>query len=201
MSGSLRDSSSFRFYHGRSMRFTFRPGDCIYFEKVPLNEYAKGDVIVFVSQCDEEKEIIHRIIRVESDFLTAQGDNNTRETVEKISFDQVLGKAVGYKREGKSVKPVTGGFWGRVRASVISKSGVCRISARWIWSVLRWSRVARLFWRPSVTTMHVETDADSVDRLVCNGKSIGKWCSRRNILVLKKPYDLVVRVRDGELQL
>jgi len=84
---------------------------------------------------------------------------------------------------------------------VISKSGACRVIARWGWAVLRWSRVVRLFWKPSITTMHVETDVDSVVRLVCNGKSIGKWCSFRKILVLKKPYDLVIYLKNGELQL
>ena len=199
MSGSL-DKSLFRFYHGRSMRFTFRPGDSIYFKKVSISDLVVGDVIVFSSEDVGGVDIIHRIIEIGSSFVLTRGDNNLSSQIEKVEFNKVLGKAVAYKR-GSSVKPVVGGFWGRVRALIVSKSGFCRIIARWGWAVLRRSRVVQLFWRPSVTTMYVETDADSVVRLVCNGKSIGKWCSLQKILVLKKPYDLVIFVRNGELQL
>ena len=200
MSRSL-NTSLFRFYHGRSMRFTFRPGDCIYFKIVSVSDLTVGDVIVFSSEDSGGVDTIHRIAEVGSSYLLTHGDNNSSDQIESVSFSRVLGKAVAYKRKGKAVKSVTGGSWGRVRAVVISKSGVCRVIARWLWAVLRWSRIVRLFWRPSVTTMHVETDADSVVRLVCNGKSIGKWCSSRKILVLKKPYDLVVYDREGKLQL
>ncbi|MCK5034603.1 MAG: hypothetical protein KAS73_01835 [Candidatus Sabulitectum sp.] len=200
MSGSL-DTSLFRFYHGRSMRFTFRPGDCIYFKTDSVSDLAAGDVIVFSSEDAGGVDIIHRIVEVGSSFVLTHGDNNPSDQIENVAFSRVLGKAVAYKRKGKPVKPVTGGFCGRVRAVVISKSGVCRVVARWGWAGLRWSRVVRLFWRPSIETMHVETDADSVVRLVCNDKSIGKWCSSRKILVLIKPYDLVVFLKNGELQL
>ncbi len=199
MSGSL-DKSLFRFYHGRSMRFTFSPGDCIYFKRVSVPDLAVGDVIIFSSKETGVIDIIHRIIGKDQSVFFVRGDNNYKNKIEEVTFSQILGKAVTYKR-GNSVKPVAGGFWGKVRALVISKSGVCRVIARWGWAVLRWSRFVRLFWRPSVTTMHVDTDADSVVRLICNGKSIGKWCSSRKILVLKKPYDLVIFMRNGKLQL
>ncbi len=199
MSGSF-DKPLFRFYHGRSMRFTFSPGDCIYFKKVSVPDLAVGDVIVFSSKDAGGIDIIHRIIGKDQSIFFVRGDNNYKNKIEEVTFSQILGKAVAYKRDD-SVKPVVGGFWGLVRALVISKSGVCRTVAKWGWAVLRWSRVVRLFWRPSITTINVNTDADSVVRLICNGKSIGKWCSSRKVLVLKKPYDLVVYLKNGELQL
>lgn len=200
MSGSL-DKTLFRFYHGRSMRFTFRPGDCIYFRKVSVSDLAVGDVIVFHSKDTGDVDIIHRIIKIGSSFYLTHGDNNPGDQIENVSFSRVLGQAVAYKRKGEPVKSVTGGFRGRVRAVVISKSGICRTIARWLWSIIQWSGIVRLFWKPCVETIHVPTDADSVVRLVSGGKTVGKWCSSRKILVLKKPYDLVVRVQDGKLQL
>ena len=134
---------------------------------------------------------------VKKDFFL--GDFSFDE-IEKVLYSRVLGKVLYFERSGIRSK-VTGGIWGRVRAMVISKSGVCRVIARWLWALLRWSRVVGLFWRPSITTMHVDTDADSVDRLICNGKSIGKWCSSQKVLVLKKPYDLVIYLKNGEPQL
>ena len=61
MSGSL-DKSLFRFYHGRSMRFTFRPGDCIYFKRVSVPDLAVGDVIVFSSTDAGGVDIIHCMV-------------------------------------------------------------------------------------------------------------------------------------------
>lgn len=182
---------------------TFRPGDCIYYEQAPADHLKKGDVIVFTinSGSSEGIDTVHRIISIGPDFFETRGDNNSREQIEKVPFNQVLGQAVFFHREGWKKKRITGGSWGTLRAKIISKEGITRRVARVLWATLRRSGVVRLFWKPVIETVHVSTDADSVVRLVCKGKTIGKWCTKRKILALKKPWDLVVRNLNGELRL
>lgn len=193
--------SSFRFYHGRSMRTTFQPGDCIIFEEVPFDLLRKGDVIVYSSDSVPGMDVVHRIVEKHDDYFTVKGDDNPEGTIEKVLFQKVLGRVVAVEREGQRRKSVSGGKRGSLWAGFVSREGLPRKVFRWFYSLLNYSGVVRLFWRPEIETIHLSTDAESVVRLVSGSKTIGKWCTERKILVLKKPYDLVVRVRNGELQL
>ena len=193
--------TSFRFYRGRSMRTTFQPGDCIIFEEVPLDQLKKGDVIVYSSDSVPEMDVVHRIIDTGEDFIEVKGDDNPEGTIEKVPFQRVLGRVVAVEREGQRRKSVTGGKRGSLWAGFVSREGIPRKVARCFYSLLNYSGVVRLFWRPEIETIHLSTDAESVVRLVSGGKTVGKWCEERKILVLRKPWDLVVRVRDGKLQL
>jgi signal peptidase I len=193
--------TSFRFYRGRSMRTTFRPGDCIIFEEVRSDQLKRGDVIVFSSDSVPGLDVVHRIVDIGVDFFGVKGDDNPAGTAEKVPFQRVLGRVVAVEREGQRRKSVGGGKRGSLWAGFVSRKGIPRKVARWFYSVLNHSGVVRLFWRPEIETIHLSTDADSVVRLVSGGNTVGKWCEERKILVLRKPWDLVVRVRDGELQL
>lgn len=191
----------FRFYHGRSMRTTFQPGDCIIFKQVTFDQLRKGDVIVYSNDSVAGMDVVHRIIELYEDSLEARGDDNPSDSTETVSFQRVLGRVVAVERKGQKRKSVTGGKRGSLRAGFVSREGIPRKVARWFYSVLKHSGVARLLWRPEIETISLATDAESVLRLVSGGKTVGKWCAERKILVLRKPYDLIVRVRDGELQL
>jgi hypothetical protein len=201
MPEELKPSSSFRFYHGRSMRTTFQPGDCIIFEKIQIEKLRKGDVIVFSSESSGGEDVVHRIIGIGENFFEVKGDDNPADVTEVVPFQRVLGRVIAVEREGRNRKPVTGGKLGLLRAGLVAKEGIPGKLMRWGYSCLRQSGIVRLFWKPAIETLEVATDAGSVVRLVSGGKTIGKWCRKREILVLKKPWDLVVRVKDIKRQL
>ncbi|MCK4807462.1 MAG: hypothetical protein KAT09_07435 [Candidatus Aegiribacteria sp.] len=183
------------------MRTAFRPGDCIIFEEVPFDRLRKGDVIVYSSDSVPGMDVIHRIVEKHDEYLEVRGDDNPQDSTEDISFQRVLGRVVAVERERQGRKPVPGGKYGSLRAKFVSREGMPRKVARWFYSLLRRSGIIRLLWQPEIETISLATDAGSVIRLVSSGKTVGKWCEERKILVLRKPWDLVVRVRDGELQL
>ncbi|MCK5115151.1 MAG: hypothetical protein KAR44_01035 [Candidatus Aegiribacteria sp.] len=183
------------------MRTVFQSGDCIIFEEIPSERLRKGDVIVYSSNSGTGMDVAHRIIGISESSFEVKGDDNPSGTAETIPFQRVLGRVVAVEREGKKRKPVTGGKRGSLWAGFVSREGFPRKIFRWFYSVLKHSGVIRLLWRPEIETYSLATDAESVIRLVSNGKNVGKWCAERKILVLKKPYDLIVRVRDGKLQL
>jgi hypothetical protein len=178
------------------MKPTFQPGDCILFEEVRIEKLRKGDVIVFSSESAEGEDIVHRIIDIGETSFKVRGDNNPEDVTELVPFQRVLGRVTALERKGRNTKPVTGGKLGLLRAGFVAREGIPRKIISWCYSCLKRSGFVRLFWKPEIQTIDLETDAKSVLRLVCRGKTIGKWCMKREILVLRKPWDLVVREKD-----
>lgn len=196
MPEDLNQSDSFRFYHGRSMKPTFQPGDCIIFEKVQIEKLRKGDVIVFSSESSGGEDVVHRIVDTGESFFRVRGDNNPDNVTELVPFQRVLGRVTALERKGRNTKPVTGGKLGLLQAGFAAREGIPRKTISWCYSCLKRSGLVRLFWKPEIQTIDLETDAKTVFRLVSRGKTIGKWCMKRKILVLRKPWDLVVREKD-----
>lgn len=189
---------SFRFYHGRSMFPLFRAGDCVFLSEVPSGDLKKGDVIAYTSDISHSP-IVHRIIAIKSDSFLVRGDNNPSDSVEEVPFSSLLGCVKTLERSGRLLS-VSGGGIGILMARVLARDGVFRRVFRGCYAVLRRSGIVRLFWRPSIDTIAVSTDRDSVVRIVSSGKTIGKWCADRRILILRKPWDLVVRDSDVKLK-
>jgi hypothetical protein len=176
----------------------FKAGDCVSISEVPPGNLKRGDAIAYRSDISPSP-IVHRIIAIKSDSFLVRGDNNPSDSVEEVSFSSVLGRVDTLERSGKK-RIVSGGRRGIFIARVLARDGVCRRMFRFCYSILRRSGIVRLFWRPSIETIAVSTDGDSVVRIVSSGKTIGKWCQDRGILILRKPWDLVVRAEDVKLK-
>jgi hypothetical protein len=188
-------TADFRFYTGSSMRMTFRSGDCIIFEYVQPVRLKPGDLVVFRAVPDTGIDSVHRVVSVGQDGLDVRGDDNALHSVEQVPFENVLGRVTSVERKGRRLL-VAGGISGGIWARLISREGIPRRLLGWSYRLLRRSRVVRLVWRPRIETLKIATDHGSVIRLTSSGKTIGKWCPEREILVLRKPWDLVVSARD-----
>ncbi len=188
-------TTGFRFYTGSSMRMTFRSGDCIIFEHVQPGKLKPGDVVVFRAVPDPGIDSVHRIVRVGEENLDVTGDDSPSHSIESVPFENVLGRVVSLERNGRRL-PVVGGIPGGIWARMVSRGGIPRHLLGMLYGLLRRSGIVRLLWKPRIETMKITTDQGSVVRLVSSGRTIGKWCPEREILVLRKPWDLVVSARD-----
>jgi len=191
--------SSFRFYRGRSMRTSFNPGDCVFFEDFPPSRLRRGDVVIFRSEQAEGEDVVHRVIDVCDGYFLARGDDNPRDMVEKVPFHRLLGRVTSFERCGRGKKPVSGGTAGAVRAGLVNREGIPARVFRFFYGCLRRSGIVRLFWRPGIEVISLATEGGCVLRLVSGGKTVGKWHRERRLLTLRKPYDLVVRISDVSL--
>ncbi len=73
----------------------FSPGDLVETDDtVPFDELQVGDIIIFPSQHDSEKRIIHRIIRKTGGALMTMGDNNPAPDKELVTAAQMPKLAV-----------------------------------------------------------------------------------------------------------
>jgi hypothetical protein len=76
----------------------------VYIEK--SNDYKKYDCILFMRQNSDI--ILHRILKVEKDYLLVCGDNQAY--IEKVNSSQIKGKLIEYYKNGKT-RQLTGFFY------------------------------------------------------------------------------------------
>lgn len=73
-----------------SMEPTFKTGSVIYYREVSLNELKVGDIITFNTKSNSF--VSHRIVSIEGNLIETKGDANNSPDVNKVQFDDVLGK-------------------------------------------------------------------------------------------------------------
>ena len=83
---------------GYSMEPLIKDGDMILLTYV--NNYAVGDVIVFEY---DGKILIHRILKVDNEYVCCKGDNSFR--LERIAISEIIGKVE--RVNGKELKPIS----------------------------------------------------------------------------------------------
>lgn len=102
-------------YIGPSMNPTLRVGDLL---RVVPCENAKmrvGDVVVFVPP-EGKRNVVHRVISVDSRSIRTRGDNNSRTDPWVLQPDEIIGRVTAILRENRAVK-IHGGTAGRVVAA------------------------------------------------------------------------------------
>jgi hypothetical protein len=192
--------SGFRFYTGKSMRTTFRQGDCILYRQVRPDTLRTGDIVLYRTDPDPGIDTVHRIVSLDGNRITVRGDDTDQADTETVQADRIIGKVVSIERNGRRL-PVVSGTAGGIWAALVSPRGFPRRLAGVLYRLLKRSRIVRVFWRPGVEAIRIETDQETVLRLVSSGRTVGMWCPDREILVLRKPWDLVISSADCPCQL
>lgn len=88
---------------GKSMEPTIIDGDTV--EVLPFNGQMKlkrGDII-FYNNDKENNPVIHRVIQINSSTIIAKGDNTSYSDL-PIVYQNVIGKIVSIKRNGKTIE-------------------------------------------------------------------------------------------------
>lgn len=193
------------FYHGFSMRGTFRPGDCLFVEPATLLTLRPGDIAIYQKSDDDhdQETVVHRVIKVVPGGIITQGDSNLTSDVEIVLETAIIGQVTQYERRG-TVHRVRGGLWGRLRGQLLR---------RWYWRhrhlkflilelvfalgrpfyrKLRKSGVITRLWNPTITKVHFETDDGPIVKYVANNRTVGLWWPKTNQIWCRRPYDLVL---------
>ena len=75
-----------------SMEPILKVGGILYYEKININEFEEGDILVYQTK---EHIISHRIVDITSDGFITKGDNN-KVLDSKVNLNQVLGKGTNW---------------------------------------------------------------------------------------------------------
>ena len=187
----------FFFYHGESMRGTFRPGDRLTVEPVSLSDLRAGDVVVFHGvNCREDADtIVHRVVAVRADGLVTRGDNSSTADLYPLTEERLVGRVVKVERGGRSWN-VHNGRAGLCRAYALrllrSAVALLGLIGRWPYRGLRASGLARRFWQPAITRVYLQTERGPLVKYVCAGRTVACWRPTERRFECRKPYDLVI---------
>jgi len=175
------------------MEGTFRVGDVLVVEPLPLRMVRRGDVIVFrpVKRDSLSGVTVHRVVRQTADGFVTQGDACLHPDAYRVQDAHFIGRVVWIQRGGR-LYPVWGGWRGGVWLGLLSLWRRCLQISRLPYVQLRSSAVVRYFWRPSITKVEVVTDQGVIIKYLSGGKTVAVWRPHDQFYWCKKPYDLVL---------
>jgi signal peptidase I len=201
LSSEPTDEERMRFYRGRSMLGTFRPGDYLTMQPVPIREIRPGDVVVFrvLDEGGEPNDLVHRVMAISPEGLVTQGDNNFHPDRLPVTEKNLLGRVTHAERDGK-VRRVHAGRRGWLHARWLYYKHNWRWFARLVvvrfgrsvYRRVRSSQLVGRIWRPHILQVRVETKSGSLVKFTYRGKTVAWWWVELDCFRCRKPYDLVI---------
>lgn len=204
-----------RIYHGRSMGATFRGGDFLILELVPLEQIRVGDVVVFWGAGEDRSDsseglvIVHRVRARQKGGLITQGDANAGPDDGLLDESRLIGRVKAYERARRGGivarhrvwNGALGLFWlafSRVRLTRILAWGwrMAYLLLRPFYRLLRASRLVPRFWHPTVVYLRLQTPDGDLLKVIVNGKCVAHRPPGARRLYCRKPYDLIIPESD-----
>lgn len=195
--GMLLSTRDIRFYHGRSMAGTFRPGDCLTVVPIGLADVRPGDVVVYRGWDYQEDptELVHRIVAVVPEGLRTRGDSNPCLDTTLVTQDNLLGQVTYVERSGK-MRLVHHGRIGLLRARVIhARLVILRLVkqvGRGPYCWLRGRSFVVSCWRPKITKVALQSKEGYLVKYICSGRTVARYWPTTGRFECRKPFDLVI---------
>jgi SynChlorMet cassette protein ScmC len=183
-------------YTGPSMNPTLTAPDLL--DVVPYEERkpAVGDIICFTRPGDE-KNIVHRIIRITGSGIQTQGDNNFSADSDFLKTDHIIGRVIGATR-GKHQRKIAGGTLGRFThlRMLIRKSALNKI-----WRLLHLAKPALVItrasshllpgnWKPRIVIFSSRNTR--ILRLFFGASIAGEFNTTQGIWTIRFPFRFLV---------
>jgi signal peptidase I len=185
------------FYSGRSMVGSFREGDRLEINKDNINEIKSGDVAVFISTKEGEKEThcVHRVVSLADKGLITRGDNNSLNDEEPVTGKNFIGRVTHCERNGKIYK-VWNGRLGLLRARVLHGRlyviRAAKVFLRKPYRMLKKTGILAKLWRPEIETIYFETRDGPLVKYVHKGRTVASCWLDSNRWWFRRPYDFVI---------
>jgi signal peptidase I len=179
------------------MKGTFKPGDKLTIEKVPLARIKKGDVMIFRRTREEKSDfIVHRVADIAANGLVTRGDNCQFSDDGCLAAEDIIGRVVQYERRGK-VRRTRNGAPGNLQASVLHGRLHAVRSLKFFlrkpYAKLRESGVIARLWQPDIEAVHFETPDGPLVKYMHKGKTVAICWKRTNRWLAKRPYDFILQ--------
>jgi len=175
-------------YHGDSMKGVFRTADFLIIEPCSLISLCNGDVIAFARDRDEGKvndQVVHRIIRIVTDYLFTKGDNNRTPDLLPVTKSNLIGKVVAFEREGRTHK-VRNGSAGLLVARtmyVFRRARYLLINRiRGFLPIRRIGSIVFFLWKPKIQKLKFSTAEGPVIKWVHRNSTIATWLPEKKLL-------------------
>ncbi len=107
------------YYNGPSMNPTFSPGDGLRVVPYDGRKICCGDVVAFPDPSGN-RNVVHRVIGVDSEGIRTQGDNNNSVDPWVLKPEDIIGRVVSARRGNKALT-IVGGKAGVLLSSILRK--------------------------------------------------------------------------------
>jgi len=98
-------------YNGPSMNPTLQAGDSLITEPYNNEKVRPGDVVIF-KPLGSVNNVVHRVVKADKHGIQTRGDNNNKVDIWIFTPDDIIGRVVSIKRNGR-VLTIRGGVTGR----------------------------------------------------------------------------------------
>jgi signal peptidase I len=187
------------FYHGDSMRRTFRNGDRLLLAPVlSFSEINPGDVIVFCSKnsTNREDNVVHRVVAITDPGLITRGDNNSFYDPFPVQLDQIIGKVDFLEDRRGNKKNITGGATGlrfaRLSWATTRLNSWCRAILRKIYRISSLQWLAKKLWHPEIVQISLQIEDGQLIKYLYKHRTVAVWNAKLQKFDCRKPFDLVI---------
>jgi hypothetical protein len=189
-------------YRGISMCGTFRPGDLIQVVKVSIDELQPGDIVVFhwPHTDNQNQQVVHRVEARTRDGVITRGDRCRTADQTAVTDRHLIGRVSAVERDGQ-MRPVRGGWRGRMWATVLRLWRWIAPAVGWPYRCLRSTGLAGILWRPPLAQVHLETRTGQVVKYIHRNRTVASWWPAEGRFWCRKPYDLILPRPDVEPKL
>ena len=111
-------------YKGRSMNPTLVEPELMEVQPIAFDSIKVGDVVLFRCPNETNKNVVHRVIKIQPGALRTRGDNNTSNDPYLVGPDDIIGLVVASWR-GDIRRDISGGW----RGMALSRLLICRVVA------------------------------------------------------------------------
>lgn len=129
---------------GNSMALLLRDGDLVEFKHIPSNTFKCNDIVLIYNN---GLFVTHRIIYISRKYVITRGDNN-RTADKKILIENILAKAIRFKRDGK---------WHYIQDVYSSQSLAYLMEIRKLTLIINRLKIRHVFLKGVMISLHYES--------------------------------------------
>jgi len=179
------------------MKGTFKPGDKLIIEKIPINMIKKGDLIIFCKINEDKNDfVVHRVVEITPNGLATLGDNCRDRDREPVIEENIIGMVIKFDRKGKIHKAYNGRL-GRFRAMTLHGrlhvTKIIKFFLRKPYLTLRETGFIAKLWRPEIEVIHFETQNGPLIKYVYKGRTVAMCWTEKNHWWYQRPFDFIIK--------
>lgn len=178
---------------GTSMLPTLHAGEGVKIDpEIDKNKLQAGDIIVFKDPRGNDKNIIHRIIKIRGDGYLTSGDNNRQPDDYIVGCDNILGKALTLRKGSREI-PLSGGLKGMIIHRLLKIRKFCyihftKIPSR-VSSVIDKSGCLNIFHRfVQIDIVTIKKGDETYEVILHKNKMVGKKHGTAGEWIIRFPY-------------
>jgi len=173
------------------MKGTFKPGDKLTIEKIPINQVRKGDAIIFrIAKKDEDDFVVHRVVDLTPNGLVTRGDNSRKQDTELVAEENIYGRVIAYDRKGNICRTWNGRL-GMMRAGALHGrlqfTQILMFFLRKPYLMIRESGIAAKLWRPEIEIIRFKTSNGPLIKYVHKDITVAIYWTDKNRWWCRRP--------------